>query len=94
MPYKELALNWALSVAPDATEAEFLAALALKVESLWLENPEKLLHSLYRLDVCEEKLSQKLKTSARSTMFYEVAELIFARERAKAISRAKYSSTS
>jgi hypothetical protein len=80
MNFKEVAQKWGISISEDGDVAAFLEDLANKIEVLWNEDPEKLLNTLYRLDVSEAKLEVAMKRPKSGSMSRDVAELIVERE--------------
>ncbi len=80
MDFKEVAQKWGVVVNDDEDIAAFLEDLAKKIEVLWNEDPEKLLNTLYRLDVSESKLEIAMKRPKSGSMSRDVAELIVERE--------------
>ena len=80
MNFKEVAQKWGISISEDGDVAAFLEDLANKIEVLWNEDPEKLLNTLYRLDVSESKLDIAMKRPKSGSMSRDVAELIVERE--------------
>lgn len=74
------------------TEEELLKELAQKILTLWNDNPSKLMNTLYRLDVSEDKVKNALQSSKENSFAYELATLIINREKQKAILRKKYNS--
>jgi hypothetical protein len=80
MSLSEIALKWGLLQNEDIEVESFLQALSHKIEILWNEDPEKLLNTLYRLDVSESKLDIAMKRPKSGSMSRDVAELILERE--------------
>lgn len=66
------------------SEEELLLLLSEKIIHLWNDNPTKLMNTLYRLDVSEEKVQLALNGASFAN---DLARLIIEREKQKVISR-------
>lgn len=74
----------------DVTEAELLAFLEHFIQNLIDNDLEQLFYILYRLDINERKVHQALAPSASELPHQVLAQLIFQREKQKAITRIEY----
>ena len=84
-----------LQLRPDLVEKvsndeELLKLIEELVTELVNHDFERLLLMLYRLDVSEQKVKQAIDTAGPANASRNIAELILAREKEKAVSREQY----
>lgn len=84
-----------LQLRPDLIEKvsndeELLKLIEELVTELVNHDFERLLLMLYRLDVSEQKVKQAIDASGPTNASRNIAELIMAREKEKAVSREQY----
>ena len=72
------------------TDGELLKLIEELVTELVNHDFERLLLMLYRLDVSEQKVKQAIDASGPTNASRNIAELIMAREKEKAVSREQY----
>lgn len=72
------------------TDGELLKLIEELVTELVNHDFERLLLMLYRLDVSEQKVKQAIDAAGPTNASRNIAELIMAREKEKAVSREQY----
>ncbi len=72
------------------TDGELLKLIEELVTELVNHDFERLLLMLYRLDVNEQKVKQAIDTAGPNNASRNIAELVLAREKEKAVSREQY----
>ncbi|MCH7959221.1 MAG: hypothetical protein IID08_03750 [Candidatus Hydrogenedentes bacterium] len=87
-----LARTWGVSTTPSSPAAydELRDRLIARVAFMLRHDYERLLSSLYLLDVCERDLRAALETSGDAEQAKALAQLILDRETEKVESRKKY----
>lgn len=73
------------------SEEDLLLAIATRVASLMDRDPGLLFSYMYRLDISEANLNMVIKTPSKDPIAYRIAELILNRQKARILSKKKYS---
>ena len=84
-------LSEAFSLSPHPDKVDFINHLAITINRLIVEDFEKLVRILYRIDISEEKLSETLKHYQYEDAGFIIARLIIERQLQKVNSRNQHS---
>lgn len=88
---KTLAIKGAL-IEESKDEAALLQLIAIYVQELIDKDFEKLLHTLYRIDIPDYKVKKAVEQSSPGDAPKAIAHLILEREKEKIATRAKFKS--
>jgi hypothetical protein len=84
-------LSEAFSLSPHPDKLDFINHLAITINRLIVEDFERLVQILYRIDVSEEKLTNTLKHYQYEDAGFIIARLIVDRQLQKINSRSEHS---
>lgn len=79
--------RWELALQPAVSEEELVQALAERINHLIIHDFPKLIHTLYVIDVDEEKLKSLLRTYRDSDAGAIIAQLVVDRQKSKVINK-------
>ena len=87
----EIAERWGLSQTNQSlSESDLFEALSRRIEELMNRDFRKFLHSLYRLDIDEEKVANILGTTKGESQYHALASAVLKRELQKAETRKRF----
>ena len=89
--FVQIAHTWSLDLEQldGAGIEDFFKLLTRKIDQLWNDNPDKLMNTLYRLDVDEARVAAAIKSPKSGSIPQDLAQLIIERELQKAVTRGK-----